>query len=261
MKKNKLICILCAVLLNACSNHPSTGSGSDDLSLQLEGIKKEIQSLRLETSQLRNAITEIHRSTVIQPSAGQAAAAPRKVLPEVLVSSNASVLGNSDAKVGIVEFSDYQCPFCSRFYKQTLPKIKEKFIDTGKVAFMYRDYPLAFHDQAKQAAIAANCAGRQKAFWKMHNELFDKQRELGPGLYQKLAKDLKLNGKKFSKCLQQNRQSDEVEKDIAYAQELGVTGTPTFFIGRFKDGKLLNAQRVTGAQPFSVFSEAINSIR
>ncbi len=258
MKIIKLVTLVFSLILVSCATPRQAATSNDNVIAQLKEIKQEIKSLRLETSQLRTAVTEIHRGTVAAPT-GQAV--PQALVAEVKFSKDAPVLGDTKAKIGIIEYSDYQCPFCSRFYSQTLPKLKKTYIDTGKVVFIYRDFPLGFHKEAKSAAITANCAGKQDTYWQMHDRLFKNMRDLGDDLYQKLASELTLDKKKFAKCMQQPEQLDAINKQIAYAQTLGVSGTPTFFIGRIDNGKLVSAKRVTGAQPFSVFSQAINSIR
>lgn len=166
------------------------------------------------------------------------------------------VMGNKNAKVTIVEFSDYQCPFCRSFWQDSLPQIKKEYIDTGKVKLVYRDYPLSFHAMAQKSAEAAECADDQGRYWEMHDKMFTEQSKLGQGTVQYTLNDLKkwatqlgLNSPQFNQCLDSDKYKAEVEKDFADGSAAGVTGTPSFFInGRF----------MVGAQPFAGFKAIID---
>ncbi len=161
-----------------------------------------------------------------------------------------AVKGSSDATVTIVEFSDYQCPFCVRFYKETLGQIDDQYIKTGKVKMIYRDFPLGIHQYAQKAAEAAECAGEQNKYFEMHNKLFDKGVDGGVAAYKKYAGELGLNQGDFDSCIDSGQMAEEVAKDMQDGQRAGITGTPGFFI----NGKL-----VKGAQPFSVFKTEIDA--
>ncbi|MGH8551268.1 MAG: DsbA family protein [Methylococcales bacterium] len=247
------------LLLISCSLQGPDDEYTKQLLGQLKEIKSELQALKLETSQLRSAVTEIHRQTVTTPTANPIV--PEVLVEEVEIGGETPIQGAPDAAIGIVEFSDYECPFCTRFYSQTLPELKKQFIEPGKARFAYRDYPLDFHQEAKRAAIVASCAGRQGQYWVMHDRLFEHQRELGDDLYKKLSLELKLDEKVFTDCLKSPEQVERVNQELAYAGKLGVSGTPTFFIGRIEGNKLVNPQRITGAQPFSVLSHTIEGIQ
>ena len=165
--------------------------------------------------------------------------------------------GNANAPVTVVEFSDFQCPFCSRFYTQTLPLLEENYIDTGMIKFVYRDFPLdALHPNARPAHIAAECADEQGEFWEYHDVLFEKQAEwqrlpssdLQSSLIQ-FADDLGLQTVTFESCLESQEMADEVNKDVLEGTRYGASGTPTFFIGNEEDGFV----KLVGAQPFSAF--------
>jgi len=140
-----------------------------------------------------------------------------------------AVLGNKNAPVTIIEFSDFECPFCGRFFSQTLPSIKKSYIDTGKVKLVYRDFPLSFHPNAQKAAEAAECAKEQGKFWEMHDLLFEKGVSGGINSFKQYAKDLGLDTVKFNSCLDSGRYTNEVQKDSQDGQSYGVSGTPTFF--------------------------------
>ncbi len=167
---------------------------------------------------------------------------------------DAPVLGNSNAKVTIVEFGDFQCPYCQQFFQNTLPEIKKQYIDTGKVKIVFRHFPLTqIHVNAQISAVAAECANQQGKFWEYHDLLYTNGMADGTGLdkasLEKYADQLGLNkgnllglGKnKFNQCLETNATLKIVQADQAEGAKDGVTGTPTFYI---------NGKQIVGAQPF-----------
>jgi protein-disulfide isomerase len=160
--------------------------------------------------------------------------------------------GDKNAPVTIIEFSDFQCPFCARFHTQTLPQIKSKYIDTGKVKLVYRDFPLtSIHPNAEPAAEASECADEQGKFWEMHDLLFEKQDEwsdIGISKFKDYAKELNLDADKFNKCLDSSKYKDEISKDMQDGVAAGVQGTPAFFV---------NGILLSGAQPFTAFDQVI----
>ncbi|MFQ5573881.1 MAG: DsbA family protein [Nitrosopumilaceae archaeon] len=171
--------------------------------------------------------------------------------------------GNPDAPVTVVEFSDFQCPFCSRFFTQTLPALQENYIDTGKIKLVYKDLPLDnLHPNARPAHIAAECADEQGKFWEYHDVLFEKQSEwnrlssadLSSQLNQ-YATSMGLESASFDSCLSSQSMADEVNADFLQATQYGATGTPTFFIGNEKDGFI----KLVGAQPYAAFQAAIDN--
>jgi protein-disulfide isomerase len=160
-------------------------------------------------------------------------------------------IGPKDAKVVIIEFSDFQCPFCSKA-ESTVKQILAEY--EGKVRFVYRDYPLSFHQFAQKAAEAAECADEQGKFWEYHDLLFDKQNEWssnGVLSFKQYAKDIGLDSQKFDQCLDSGQMASEVKKDFSDGQSYGVNGTPAFFV---------NGEMISGAQPFSVFKQKIDAL-
>ena len=152
------------------------------------------------------------------------------------------VLGNLNAPVTIVEYLDFQCPFCSQFAFSTFPQIKKDYIDEGKVQFVFKDYPLSFHEQAHKAARVVNCAGRKGKYLEAHDFLFKNQAQLreessGDALYIKLANELGIDIAFLDQCMSEQTVYDEVEKDITQGTNDGVTGTPNFFVLVSKSSK------------------------
>lgn len=168
-------------------------------------------------------------------------------------------LGPENAEVTIIEFSDFQCPFCRSFWSGTLSQIKSQYIDADKsVKFVYRDFPLSFHPMAQKYAEAGECAGDQNKYWEMHDKIFQEQEKLGTGTISTLtiqdvkrwADELGLNVSEFNQCLDSGKYAGEVQKDFSDGSAAGVNGTPTFFI---------NGQVLVGAQPFGAFSQIIDA--
>lgn len=211
---------------------------------------------------LKEMLTEIAQNNA-NP---QAAQAPSPNVPEIVFVSldDDPVKGNPDAEIIVVEFSDFQCPFCSRFFDQTLPLIEQNYIDTGKIKFVYRDFPIdSLHPNARPAHIAAECADEQGKFWEYHDILFSRVNQwqslpmssLGDN-FVAFADELELDTTNFIDCLQSESTAQEVHSDYLAGAQYGVTGTPAFFVGTEKDGFIL----ISGAQPYSTFERVIESI-
>lgn len=156
--------------------------------------------------------------------------------------------GPENAPVTIIEFSDYQCPYCARWYQDVYTRLMKDY--QGKVRFVYRDFPLySIHPEAEPAAEAANCAGEQGAYWQFHDALFGQKNGLGGPAYTQYARELGLNIDQFNKCVSEHRYKGEVDADFKFASNLGVSSTPTFFV---------NGLAIVGAQPFEVFQQIID---
>ena len=156
-------------------------------------------------------------------------------------------IGPEDAPITIVEFSDYQCPYCVRWYQEVHKRLLEAY--KGKIRFVYRDFPLySIHPEAQAAAEAADCAGEQNAYWQYHDALFSQKNGLGNAAYLQYASELGLDADQFGKCVSERRYKAEVDADFKFATSSGVSSTPTFFV---------NGLAVIGAQPFEVFQQII----
>ena len=157
-------------------------------------------------------------------------------------------VGPDNAPVTIVEFSDYQCPYCVRWYQEVSAKLLENYKD--KIRFVYRDFPLSsIHPEAQSAAEAAHCAGEQASYWPYHDALFGEKYGLGGTTYIKYASDLGLNVDQFTKCVSEHRYKNQVNANFTFGTTVGVSSTPTFFI---------NGLAVVGAQPYEVFQQIID---
>lgn len=178
---------------------------------------------------------------------GVTGAVPFPDLPRIEVSvDDDPSMGPDDAPVTIVQFAEYQCPYCGTA-RETVEKVMAEY--EGKVRMVYRDFPLGFHDRAVPAAVAANCAGEQGKYWEMHNKLMDDQRSLEDATFQAYARQLELDLKAFETCQADPAQAAEVQADLEDGQQAGVSGTPAFFI---------NGIMISGAQPFEQFQVIID---
>ena len=174
------------------------------------------------------------------------------------------VKGDLNAPIIMIEFSDYQCPFCEKFFSTTLPLIEKNYIETGKVKFVYRDFPIPnIHPNAVPAALASECADDQGKFWEYHNKLFENQRQWesldvqnGMRTFEQFAEELDLDSDTFNTCLESGKYLDEVQKDLNDGLSYGVTGTPGFIIGNEKIGYT----KMSGAQPYSTFQQLFDRL-
>jgi protein-disulfide isomerase len=156
----------------------------------------------------------------------------------------------------VVEFTDYQCPYCLKFIKETFPKLKEQFIDTGKIRWVVRDMPLGFHQNARKAAQAAHCAGDQDKFWEMRGVLFANAKALEAENLPKYAQEIGLNAAAFGICLASDRHLAGIDQSAQDAGGVQITGTPTFVIGKAASD-WVEGNRVVGARDYKVFEEQI----
>lgn len=158
------------------------------------------------------------------------------------------VLGDPNAPVTIIEYSDYECPFCEIFFNQTESLIRKEFIETGKAKMIYRDFPLEFHQYAMPTALAANCAKEQGKFWTYHDEIFKNHNNLANFNYIETAKKLGMDENKFKSCFESQKYKNQIQQIFDEAKGIGVQGTPTFFV---------NGQMIVGAQPYDKFKTLI----
>jgi protein-disulfide isomerase len=165
-------------------------------------------------------------------------------------------LGRSDAPLTLLEFTDYQCPYCRRFQAETWPLLKKHYIDTGKLRFIVRDLPLEFHSAARPAAEAAHCAAEQGKFWEMHHALLSGSDPLSGDGIDRRAREVGLDVQRLHACMQANRYESAIARNTAAADALDIHGTPAFVIGRMANGGL-EGQLVEGAQPFDEFDAAL----
>jgi len=217
----------------------------------LERIKADLEDVKHQLAQVLRLMTQ--RATQGAPTTP--AAPVRASLGDV------PALGRPTAPVTLVEFSDYQCPFCQRFFLATLPALRKEYIDTGKVRYVFRDFPLdQIHPQARKAAEAAHCAGEQSKYWEMHDVLFGNQQALQPPNLSEHARALGLDGARFDQCLTSGTHAARVHQGFTDGQAAGVQGTPGFVVAKTTPGDTVEGTLVVGAQPVEVFRRLINAL-
>ena len=168
-------------------------------------------------------------------------------------------LGSATAPVTLVEFTDYQCPYCRRFQTETWPSVKREYIDTGKVRFIVRDLPLSFHSSARPAAEAAHCAGEQGRFWPMHTALLAQKADLSPQGLEARAGSLGLDLPRFRACVAANKYESAIAANTAQADALGIRGTPAFVVGAAAHGTL-DGVLLEGALPYDTFRMVLEAL-
>lgn len=208
---------------------------------------------------LRTAAALGANTEVKQPApkdTGDSAAVPEDTgdaeagAPIVVDLTGEAIEGSANAPITIVEFSDFQCPYCARFYEATYAELKTNYIDTGKVKVVFKQFPLSFHQYAQKAAEASECASDQGKFWEMHDKLFENQDALDVASLKGYAKGLGLNTADFNSCLDDGKKTVRVQAEFQQGVSAGVRGTPSFVI----NGKLL-----VGAQPYEAFQQIIDA--
>ena len=163
------------------------------------------------------------------------------------------MLGRKDAPLTLVEFSDYQCPFCRAFHTGAFEQIKKEWIDTGKLRLISWDLPLEFHSNAAKAAQAAHCAGEQNKFWEMRNLLIANAAQLEADAILGYARQVpQLDVERFKACIGSNKYSAEIKKAADAANAQGISGTPSFLLGK-TNGDQLDGTVIVGAQPYAAF--------
>jgi len=190
-----------------------------------------------------------------QPPAAAPTPTPAQVTVKAFDPDEDYFKGDADAEITIYEWSDFQCPFCSRFYSDALPQIMQNWVDSGKAKFVYRDFPLSFHPEATPAALAAECAGEQGKFWEMHDLIFENQALLSAAQYSAWASQIGLDMDQFESCYSSQKYNAEIQADMADGTASGIRGTPGFVIE--KDGK---TQSISGAQPYAAFDAALSAL-
>lgn len=189
---------------------------------------------------------EVGTDTNPSPSPTQPSPTPTKV--DIAAKDTDYIRGDKNAPVTMIEYSDFQCPFCKRV-QPTIDKLLTDY--KGKVKLIYRHFPLSFHQYAQKSAEASECAGEQGKFWEMHDKIFENQDRLDVDSLKSYAKELGLNTSNFNKCLDDGKYAQKVKDDMTEGTKYGVKGTPATFI---------NGQMISGAQPYDSFKSVIDSL-
>ena len=255
---------------------PPLSAGQDEAELRKrlaaleagqQAILKELQDLKT-LLQARPAFPPLPLPVPAPGAAPRGAQAAPQSAPAAVPNFDLDIAGSATkgrdgAKLVLVEFSDFQCPFCARYSHETLPQIERDYVDTGKVRYVFRHYPIEkLHPLALRASAAAECAGAQGKFWEMHARLFANQQLLGEADLVNHGQAVGLSAGPFQACMASQAGSPaKIRKDQAEGLRAGVTGTPTFFIGTMtKEGKVKVLRRMVGAHPITSFRTALETL-
>ncbi|MFY8275180.1 DsbA family protein [Pseudoalteromonas sp. SSDWG2] len=255
MSKSKLqlgLLLSCLLLITSCNQQ-----NNDELEQEIKELRADIAQLNAQLNLVASQVEDIH---VIAKASQQP---QTKTLPNQANINDKNAfpeLGEDTATVAIIEFSDFQCPYCKRFMDTTFPKLSSNYIETGKVRYISRDFPLGFHTKAKGAAVAANCAHKQGKYWPMRELLFTNMRSLGDELYQQGAQTLSLDMSQYQSCLVNPQIMAKVDKDLSYGSSLGIRGTPSFVIGKIVNNQLVEPQLLVGAQSYETFANIVDNL-
>jgi len=240
-----------------------------DLKREIEALKTGQLSIQKDLAEIKNLLLQKELQAMREQLQGRPSAqaqAPSAPAPETqtLVSIDGAITkGDKNAKLTLVEFTDFQCPFCARHLRDTMPQIENEYIKTGKVRYALRDFPLeSIHPQAFKGHEAANCAAEQNKYWEMHEKLFANQRAMTPKDVTAYAEALGLDMAKFQSCFDGGKYTAKVRKDLTDAQKYGATGTPTFFIGLTdpKSSEIKAVRKIVGAQNYTAFKDAFDTL-
>jgi len=249
-----------------------SGKELSDLKREIEALKNGQVSIQKDLAEIKNLLLQKELQAMKdqlqgRPAQGPAQAqAPSAPAPETqtMVSIDGGMSkGDKNAKLTLVEFTDFQCPFCSRHLRDTMPQIENDYIKTGKVRYVLRDFPLeSIHPQAFKGHEAANCAAEQNKYWEMHEKLFANQRAMTPKDVSAYAESMGMDMGKFQSCFDSGKYAAKVRKDLNDAQKYGATGTPTFFIGLTdpKGSEIKAVRKIVGAQSYAAFKDAFDTL-
>lgn len=213
---------------------------------------------RQQADDILNELRQI-RQLLEKQVAGQGQAQGQQVSKAKVSTDGAFALGSKDAPLTMVEFTDFQCPFCQRFHVSTFAELKKNYIDTGKLRFVSRDLPLDFHPNALQAANAGRCAGEQGQFWAMRDRMNSNPDKLDLDNLVNYARDLKLDVASFRSCTESQKYKTAIENDIETAEQIGANGTPSFVIGKtIPEG--VDGELIIGALPYSAFDQKLKDL-
>jgi len=248
-----MIRFVCLVMLSAL-----VGASAHAAPVNAEELAKlhaEVAQLNAQQQQILAALEDL-KKMVRGP--GQPALKP----PQSLSVAEEPFKGEPAARVALVEYADLQCPFCRRFDREVYPRIRDSYINTGKLKFFHRDMPLGFHEGAMPAARAVHCASEQNKYWEMHDSLLVDTASLTAADIDARAAQLGLNVAELDKCISSNRFADVIQRSVAEANEMQISGTPTFLIGTLDAaGNVVSVQKtVVGAAPFESFKAALEPL-
>ena len=232
---------------------------SKQITDELKALKEEMKSIREGQQAMQHEMQQLKELLQARLAAPQVPSQPT-----IISIADEPTLGNKDASIVLVDFSDYQCPFCGKFVLETMPQLVHDYIQTGKIKYVFRDLPLeSMHPNAFEAALAAHCAGEEGKYWEMHNRLYFNQAALDTNNLPMHAQALGLDMTKFTQCLKSERYAAKVRNNMSDAENAGIQVTPSFIVGLasqdHNDQNVKVLKLITGAQPYSAFKAALDN--
>lgn len=239
--------VLLAVLPPAASSQSAPTPREAALQKEVDELKGEVKALRSDLDQLKQTVHDL--------------TGPRTITFDI---DGAPSMGDEKAKVVLIEFSDYQCPYCMDYFSHTYNQVVADYVKTGKLKYVVRDFPgESIHPNALQAAEATRCATEQGKFWAMHDNLFSNQKTLAStGIFDS-AMATGLDMAKFHACYDHSKYLDAIRKDEDETRAMGVKGTPAFFLGTpdpANPSKIKLTKAIIGSQPLSAFQQTIDGL-
>jgi len=229
---------------------------------EVTALKAELEALKAGQAAIQRELQAI-RELLSQGRTVESPQPPQPAPERFATVEGAPSKGNPAAKVTLIEFSDFQCPFCARHAHDTFAAIEKTYVNTGKVRYVFRNFPIeGIHPLAFKAHEASGCAAEQGKFWEMHTRLFDNQELLDPEELPKHALAIGLAVGLFQACLESERTATRIRQDMAEGRSIGANATPMFFVGLTEpnNGKVKVLRVLRGAQSFARFQEAIDSV-
>lgn len=248
----KMMMLLFLCFASSRVGYAQAPSGTNQPQGDIAALRTDVRALQAEQQQIISRLDELKQ--ILQGGGQPPPVSSLSVRWEMF-------RGDSGARVAIIEYADFECPYCAEYEKQVFPQILSDYIATGKVKYFYRDLPLPGHARALPAARAARCAGEQGKYWEMRDSLFAKQTALsGPALLDR-AQTLGLNTAKFTECQSSDKYAADIQKSISEAQQMRIDGTPSFFLGIVEpSGDVTISKRFAGAAPFDVFKTELDAL-
>ena len=241
------VCLLLTMALPSPAQSPDLAALKTDVA----ALKTELETVKRELQQIKTLLL------------GRAGAPPNEFRSVTLSIGDGPFKGVANAHLTLVEFTDYQCPFCVRHHRETMPRLLEAYIKTGKLKYVVRDFPLeSIHPAAVKAAEAPHCAAEGGKYWEMHERLFANPAALAPDDLVAHAQALGLDSQAFKRCLETGKYAPRVRQAQAEGERAGVRGTPAFFLGLTEPNseKITAVAAIRGAHPFAKFEEAIEKL-
>jgi len=243
-----------AIVMTLTSAHNGYAKKSEDL----KAMREDINTLKEGQEAIQKDLEAI-KSLLLTQQKQKKAPVPFKETYINLQGGHKK--GYDSARLVIINFSEYQCPYCAQFFRDAMPNIEKEYINTKKVRYVFMDFPLSFHAQSMKAAEAASCAEEQGKYWEMNECLFANQDTLSPETILKQGEVIGLEMDKFKQCLNHGNFIDAIKSTMAEGQKAGVSGTPTFLLGFIdQDGKVKATKKIVGVQSYTAFKDAIESL-